>query len=549
MRQPLSTKRAMPADANAARRGERRARELRHGDPFAVKMRIMRFVILPLTLANTVQLPTESWYLPRGLLSSTPEDAIVSVFFRVLCSVQSNLPRLISETTGPPGGQGRIAIARIPRRACNQLVKQARRLVHPKGHENRRRSVAHLALTLCLLLLSPRSLQAEAPVTLNDEELFVLHDTIGKQGPADRARTATQVLDGLKSQTTTPIRLVPTARGITVYGAKRPIVELTQADSEGAGRAELRAFADEVKISVVEGLARERTRSRVAQKVLAVSSVVFLGLLSLLLLRGVGNAARRARRRLYDEKRDLGALRIDQVELLPQGAVREGLGALLFSASWAARAVILYSYVLVCLSLFENTRELARSATGHLLAPVADILKRLASNLPLTLSVVLVLAVVGVLIRFVQTYARAIEGGSTQSEWFSPDTARVTGHLLSAALFFTCLLFIAPLLTGRTDGVLPRIGVLGLGALSLACSPLLACAAIGTRQVYANLLRRGDDVEYGGRRGVVERVELLDLALRTTEGAKVRVPHLLSLFHPTVVFPKAAYPKEESAPS
>jgi small-conductance mechanosensitive channel len=83
--------------------------------------------------------------------------------------------------------------------------------------------------------------------------------------------------------------------------------------------------------------------------------------------------------------------------------------------------------------------------------------------------------------------------------------------------------------------MLSRTGIFILGALTLAATPLLASAAVGTSVVFARRLRPGDYAEIGGQTGRVARVGLLEVHL-SAAGVETRVPHLLSLLHPTRVF-------------
>jgi small-conductance mechanosensitive channel len=53
--------------------------------------------------------------------------------------------------------------------------------------------------------------------------------------------------------------------------------------------------------------------------------------------------------------------------------------------------------------------------------------------------------------------------------------------------------------------------------------------------VYGGALRPGDSAEVGGRRGRVVEVTFREIVLEDEDGARVRVPHLLALLHPTRV--------------
>ncbi len=95
------------------------------------------------------------------------------------------------------------------------------------------------------------------------------------------------------------------------------------------------------------------------------------------------------------------------------------------------------------------------------------------------------------------------------------------------------LIAVAPLITGSDEGALSRAGVAALVTVALACTPILACAAVGVPIVFGRRLRNGDFIEAGGRAGRVKAVTLLEVRLEDVWGCEVRVPHLLGLWHAT----------------
>ncbi|MGC3997586.1 MAG: mechanosensitive ion channel [Anaeromyxobacter sp.] len=83
-------------------------------------------------------------------------------------------------------------------------------------------------------------------------------------------------------------------------------------------------------------------------------------------------------------------------------------------------------------------------------------------------------------------------------------------------------------------------GLGGLGwtvliALGLGLTPIAATVLLGVLAVYGGALHPGAEVEVGGRRGRVLEVTLREVVLQDEQGGVVRVPHLLTLLHPTRV--------------
>jgi hypothetical protein len=97
------------------------------------------------------------------------------------------------------------------------------------------------------------------------------------------------------------------------------------------------------------------------------------------------------------------------------------------------------------------------------------------------------------------------------------------------------LVFLAPLVTGNTEGALGRTGAVVLVALGLAAIPVLASGMLGAIVLFGRRLRPGQHVEIGAYGGRISSIGLLDLRLEDPERAEVRIPHLYSLSHPTRV--------------
>lgn len=279
-------------------------------------------------------------------------------------------------------------------------------------------------------------------------------------------------------------------------------------------------------------------RQEVAELVLAISGVVFWGFISWLLVRAAGRIARRTAARI-EASEAIGAVQFHQVELLPVAVTRELARLSVFGALWVTRLGLGYLWLLGALSLFPAGRPYAATLTAYLFAPVLHLFAQLAARLPSLIALLVALMVVLLVLRFVTLYSRAVERGELESSWVRPERARTTGTLLAVGVALSALLFLPPILSGTADGSLPRMGLLGLGALALGATPVLASCVLGIRVVYTQSWKLGDLVEYGGERGRVEQLGLFDLSLRREDEAQVRVPHLMSLWHPTRILERA----------
>lgn len=377
---------------------------------------------------------------------------------------------------------------------------------------------------------------AGASVRLGDEEVFSL-STEGEDANA-RATAAMRVLDAAVHRGETKVGSLLDDQVARISVGNVLLVELSRADAEAAGHRELKSYSEVTSRRVSAALSKEKTRRTIANRVLSISSVVFLGFVAWILIGFVGRAAKRIVSRIDRDPKVVGAISIGELELLPAAAARDALRLFIFGALWLVRLGLFYFWILAALSFFDSTRPLAGRATGYLFAPALELIGHLVVRLPLLVALSLTFAAVILLMRFVMLYCAAIERSEIHSAWIRPETARTSGTLLVAALCLGALLFVSPLFAGNADGSLPRIGLLLVGAIAVGATPFLGSCLLGIRAVYENAWRPGDRIDYGGQTGRVERLGLYDATLRGDDGAQLRVPHLMSLWHPTRIHPR-----------
>lgn len=330
------------------------------------------------------------------------------------------------------------------------------------------------------------------------------------------------------------------------------MVELSEEDRKLSSHAALGPYADEIAGRIRHSLNEEHRRRKIAKHVLGVSTVAFLGLLAWFAMGVAGRVARRAERRLERNLASIGAVRIHGVELLPATATREGARLSVVGALWLVRIGLAYSWTLLALSLFGPTRAYASLATGYLFTPALELLGRLAERIPMVIALALALFVVFLIVRFVMLYCGAVERSEIENRWLRPETARTTGTLLAVCVCLAALLFVTPLLAGTSDGALTRIGLLGVGTIALAGIPVIGSCLLGIRIIYGRAWSFEDLIEYGGEKGHVVRMDLFDATLKREDGAIVRVPHLMSLWQPTRIYPtpkpRGSTPPADPAP-
>ena len=353
----------------------------------------------------------------------------------------------------------------------------------------------------------------------------------------ERAKAANSALEGLLAQSEDmgEARFEETQGTAVVYVGKTPIVTLGDEDVEAAGEASLTVVAAQVTAKLGQAVSTERKRSAIATTVFAFSLLVFSALLAFLFLNRVSEGAAKLRGRIGDNPEKVTALRLGKIEFISAGAARGALSIGLALGHRFIQIAIAYGWLIFALSLFEATRGYTERLTGMVVKPLYGLAARIGGALPLVVVAALAVLAISVLVRFVGLFFDSVSRGDTRVAWLSRDLARPTSVLARFGIVVVALVLATPLITGETDGVLARVGLIALVAVAIAATPLLASVIVGITVVFGRRMKRGDDVEIGGRKGKVLDVTLLEVRLEDDALAEVSVPHLLGLVHPTRV--------------
>jgi small-conductance mechanosensitive channel len=314
-----------------------------------------------------------------------------------------------------------------------------------------------------------------------------------------------------------------------------PIAQFGTEDAAAAGDDSLQVHAASARARLEGALRAETRRQGLSDLVLHISLAVFIGLLSFIAIRKLGDLEAAVERWLEARPQGAPAVRLGNVELASERAVRGGLHAVLRFGKRAFQVLIAYLWFLLVLSLFPATNGLPERLNGMMLAPVGRVLARIVGAVPQ----ILALAVLGLLLflvlRSVQLFFGSVARGETHLVWVPADLARPTSTLLQAALLILTIVFAGPIISGGGSGPFQGMAQAMLIGLAIACAPLFAAVVAGLPVVYGRGLKVGDVAEVGGQVGLVKEVDLLSVVLEDAGGRPVRVPHLVSLFQPTRV--------------
>lgn len=374
---------------------------------------------------------------------------------------------------------------------------------------------------------------ADPVVRLGETTAFTLRVPGGGRSAVERARLATKALAAaIDDPRGNEVKVVLQGDVAVIYAGPSPIIQLFEDDARAARDTSLEVHASAVAASVRQAIAAERQRSRVAKNVFSLSLVVFFALIALYLVRKLGEVAERIQTWLEEKGDSVLAIRVQRIELVTPAVLKSSALIALSLAKWLGQFGILYSWLVVVLSLFESTRGYTERLTGFVVSPLSQLMGRFATALPLLVVALIAALSVFVLVRFVGLFFAGVARRETALTWLPADLAGPTSVLLRLAIVLSALVFAAPVVTGDSDGALGRAGAIALVAIGLAGTPLLATGLVGTVVLFGRRLRVGDHVDFAGTLGRISSINLLELRLETWERTELRVPHLLLLARP-----------------
>lgn len=382
---------------------------------------------------------------------------------------------------------------------------------------------------------SAAALSTVGEVRIHDRPILTILVPQDGRPALERAREANAALDKVAAARAKGEEVLVRRSGelaIVLVGTT-PIVHLGPEDAEAQGSPSLDALASNVASNLRNALDAESQRTRTLHIVFALSLVVVLGLFGLFLLRKVGDFWVRARTWLDENPERVPALRVRSIEVVNARVLRGTVLIGLACGKWIAQIGIGYAWLLFSLSRFEATKGYTERLTGFVLTPLATLLDRLITAIPLLVVGAAAVLALLVLLRFLSLYFASVERGETQAVWLPRDLAAPTSLLVRAGVVVAALVFLGPLVTGQSEGPISLLGVLCVGTVGLASTPFLASATVGAIQLFTRRLPLGTVVELGGRTGKVKEVNLFEVKLIDARGAEVRVPHLFTLFRPT----------------
>lgn len=228
---------------------------------------------------------------------------------------------------------------------------------------------------------------------------------------------------------------------------------------------------------------------------------------------------------LAASRRPLPSIRLGSIHLLDDRQLRELLQWLRRGVHWSLLLLVSYLLLPLLLGLFPPTQAIAEGLRSHMLRLVEGLLAGVVGSIPNLVSIALILAITGMVIRASNAWFSEIGRGRLQIPGFYPEWAQPTKRLVAGALLLAGLVIAYPYVPGSGSSAFQGAGIF-VGVLAALGSSAVATNVIsGLMLIYTRAFREGDRVEINGVIGVVQDSALLVTRVLTPRNELVSIPN------------------------
>jgi small-conductance mechanosensitive channel len=400
-----------------------------------------------------------------------------------------------------------------------------------------------LMLGMSLVLANPANGQApaseEAPAlvetlpasqsvvfTYMNRPITTLRARVLTDTPADRASTATAILDRLVDEDRLGPVSAPVINGVLFLRVgNSDVLHLASADlNKQAGETlEQRGADARARLAVALDEARELHRGRgLLSGILraATATLLFVGLIVVL-----ARANRRAVNRVYA----IAGRNLERVGgrwLTSRDAWMTRLARVIVTTAFIALAlVVTYWWLSFVLRQLPYSRPWGETLREQLLTMLAGVALAVAHALPNLLIVVVIITATRVAIAVTNAFFDAVERGTIVTAWTSADTSRASRRLTAAALWLFAAVIAYPYVPGSGTDAFKGVSVFVGIIVSLGSAGLVNQLMSGFTLTYSRGVKVGDVVRTGEVAGLVTRMGMFSMQLRTVCGELITVPN------------------------
>ena len=399
-------------------------------------------------------------------------------------------------------------------------------------------------LCLCVVVGSSLLLQAQQstppappaaqgyPVTLEGHEVYQIYLAYGPISAHDRAQRTSERLRKLAYTPNADIAAITTFEsdyGTEIRLGNDVLTVVTEDDAEHmhASRALLaKYYAGEIGKAVAQARQEHSAKFLIRAAIYALATLLLYVLIVWLVMVG----SRWLLKRLQRPGAPLvKGIKIQKSEIL----AGERLASILAGFVRLLRAVILFLLTVVFLgaefNYFPWTRVHGKQLLEYVLTPVRFVGIAILDYLPKLFYILVILAVMYFVMKFVRILAREFERGNIRLRGFYPEWIQPTYKIVRFLLICFTAVLIYPYLPGENSPAFKGVGLF-LGVLfSLGSTSAVANVVAGIILTYTRGFRVGDWVKIGDNIGNVVSQNMLATHLETFQKEEVVIPNSVVL--------------------
>jgi small-conductance mechanosensitive channel len=370
------------------------------------------------------------------------------------------------------------------------------------------------------------------PVTVEGHEVFQIYEPFGPIAAHDRAERASA---RLKKLVYTPgADISATTINDSDYGAEIKLGDsvltvVTEADAKrmGVSRSALAKYYNgQIRNIIMQARQEHSAKFLVRAAIYAFATLLLYLLIVWLVVAG----SRWLLRRLQRPGEPLvKGIKIQQSEIL----AGERLAGILAGLVRLLRAIILFILSAVFLgyefNYFPWTRVHGKQLLEYVLTPVRFVGIAILDYLPKLFYIIVIVAVMYLVLKFVRRLAREFERGNIRIQGFYPEWIQPTYKIVRFLLICFTAVLIYPYLPGENSPAFKGVGLF-LGVLfSLGSTSAVANVVAGIILTYTRGFRVGDWVKIGDNIGDVISQNMLATHLQTFQKEEVVIPNSVVL--------------------
>ncbi len=380
---------------------------------------------------------------------------------------------------------------------------------------------------------SPESSQATQgyPVDVDGREILRIFESVGSFSAQKRAQAIADRLQSLVNDPTIDldeIKVVDSPFGTSIELRDNVLLVITDSDAHHL-QVSRSVLANYYVKRIREGIraAREQHGKKFliwAGVKALITLLIYLGLLWVIVV-----GFRKLLAILQPAAARFEGIKIQQTKLLEGHRIAALVGVLIRGLRLALLIVATWIFLGTEFNYFPWTREHGRRLLDYITTPVMFVIKAFVGYLPNLFYILVIVAAMVYVMRFVKMLAREVELGNIRVPGFYPEWVQPTHKIVRFLLIAFTAVMIYPYVPGSGSPAFKGVGLF-IGVLfSLGSTSAVANAIAGVIIVYARGFRVGDWVKIGENTGEIKAMTMLATHLVTIRNEEIMVPNSVVL--------------------